>query len=101
MALFFVQSAQDELDDVIRYYNNVRLGLGDEFEAEIDEVLDRIVFWPLAWSKASKEARICTAKRFPYGVVYVPEKDRIVVVAVMHLHRRSGYWKRRLKDIGQ
>ncbi len=81
-------------------HNNARQGLGDEFKSEIDAALHRIEVWPHASSKASKEARICAAKRFPYGVVYVPEDDRIVVVAIMHLRRRPGYWKKRLKDLG-
>ena len=34
--------------------------------------------------------------RFPYGLLYAVEADRIIVVAVMHLHRRPGYWKDRL-----
>lgn len=100
MNVLFTEAAQRDLDEIIRYYDNVRPGLGDELEAEVDAAVDRIVFWPHAWSKEFKEARICMTKRFPYGVVYVPEEERIVIVAVTHLHRRPGYWKKRLKDLG-
>lgn len=96
----FAQAARDELDEAIGYYNGVRSGLGDEFKAEIEAAVNRVVFWPHAWSRASKEARLCAAHRFPYGVVYVVEADRIVIVAVMHLHRRRGYWRNRVKDLG-
>ena len=44
-------------------------------------------------------ARMRKTQRFPYGVVYVPETDRIVIVAGMHGSRRPGYWKNRLKDL--
>jgi hypothetical protein len=30
------------------------------------------------------------------GLLYCVEPDRIYVVAVMHLHRRPGYWRSRL-----
>jgi len=99
MNVSFMQAARDELDEAVRYYNGERQGLGDEFKAAINEAIDRTVFWPHAWSKAAKRARICAVKRFPYGIVCVPEPDCIVIVAVMHLHRRPGYWRKRLRDL--
>jgi hypothetical protein len=35
-------------------------------------------------------------KRFPFGILYVATVDEIVVLAVMHLRRRPGYWQGRL-----
>jgi hypothetical protein len=32
---------------------------------------------------------------FPYGLLYRAEPERIFVVAVAHVHRRPGYWRRR------
>jgi hypothetical protein len=34
--------------------------------------------------------------KFPYGLLYRIEPARIYIVAVMHLHRRPGYWRSRL-----
>jgi hypothetical protein len=34
--------------------------------------------------------------RFPYGVIYRASKDRVDVIAIMHLKRRPGYWKSRV-----
>ena len=100
MKAIFIAAARKELDGAIDYYNSKRPGLGDEFKQEVDAALDRIEFWPNAWSKAPPEARVCKTKRFPYGIVYLIEPDEIVVIAVAHLHRRQGYWKKRLKDLG-
>lgn len=36
-------------------------------------------------------------RNFPYGIVYHVVRDKVVIVAVMHLTRRPGYWKSRLK----
>jgi toxin ParE2 len=33
-------------------------------------------------------------RRFPYGLVYRLAESEIVVLAVMHLHRKPDYWKR-------
>ncbi|MCI0361983.1 MAG: type II toxin-antitoxin system RelE/ParE family toxin [Planctomycetaceae bacterium] len=99
MNVRFIKAASDELDGAIRYYDGQRPGLGEEFRTEVDAALDRIEFWPNAWSRASNEARVCKTKRFPFGVVYCSDEDEIVVIAVMHLHRRPGYWKKRMRDL--
>lgn len=40
--------------------------------------------------------RLCRFKRFPYGLVYQQRHDYILIVAVIHLKRKPGYWKNRL-----
>jgi len=100
MRVRFLKAAQHELREVVAAYNLLRAGLGDQFRDEVDATLQRIEFWPHAWSRASRRARMCRTKRFPYIVVYVPRANDIVVIAVMHAHRRPGYWKKRLKDLG-
>ncbi|MCI0365313.1 MAG: addiction module protein, partial [Phycisphaerales bacterium] len=39
-----------------------------------------------------QRARRRQLRRFPYGIVYSVRSDHILVVALMHLHRRPGYW---------
>lgn len=100
MNIRFLKAAQRELADAVNHYNSIRPGLGDDLRDEVDAAIDRIEFWPHAWSRASRRARMGRTKRFRYVVVYVSREHEIVVVAVMHGHRRPGYWKKRLKDLG-
>jgi hypothetical protein len=95
----FLKPALLELREAVAAYNEIRPGLGDELRDEVDAALDRIEFWPHAWSRASKRARMCRTKRFKYIVVYVPLEHEIIIVAIMHASRRPGYWKRRLGGI--
>ncbi|MBM3333096.1 type II toxin-antitoxin system RelE/ParE family toxin, partial [Candidatus Sumerlaeota bacterium] len=60
-----------------------------------DEGLDRIGEFPLLWPIYEGEYRRCLLKRFPYGLIYRIETERIYVMAVAHLHREPGYWKKR------
>ena len=91
--------AEAEVDDAVRYYDRQRLGLGADFATEVRDGVARIRRNPLAWLRLSKRIRRIRLTRFPYGLVYAPLEGEIVVVAVMHLHRKPGYWTDRLSQI--
>lgn len=56
--------------------------------------MDRIVLNPQAWQKLSRRTRRALTNRFPYGIIYQERPEEILVVAVMHLHRHPGSWKK-------
>ena len=45
---------------------------------------------------SQEDIRRCLADIFPYGVLYTIEDDYVLIVAVMHLSREPGYWKKRI-----
>jgi hypothetical protein len=96
MTVRVLEAAQAETQKAIKYYNKQREGLGTEFSEEVAKTLQRIESYPDAWGLHSHGTRLCRMKRFPYGIIYKFGGDEIIVVAVMHLHRRPGYWKRRM-----
>ncbi|MFH1718589.1 MAG: type II toxin-antitoxin system RelE/ParE family toxin [Planctomycetota bacterium] len=77
------------------YYNQESEGLGYRFAVEIRKTLSRIVQYPHAWSPISERTRRCRTNGFPYGVIYHIHEDVILIVAVMHLHKRPNSWKSR------
>jgi hypothetical protein len=100
MRFRILDSARKELRKAVWHYTAIRPELGSRFKEAAIAAFDRIEAWPLGCAKSLGEARICRTKRFPYGIVYVARETEVIVVAVMHLHRRPGYWRRRLKDLG-
>src|SRR5262249_38342912 len=96
MNLIFLEAARDELDEAAAYYEKQREGLGEQFAEEVENTLQRILHHPQVWTKLAENTRRCRTNRFPYGVVYQVRGEDIVVVAVMHLRRKPGYWKDRL-----
>jgi plasmid stabilization system protein ParE len=68
-------------------YELQRPGLGREFVAEVDVALSRVAQNPLQYQVLHREARRAIVRRFPYGVFYRIEANRIVVFCVSHLHR--------------
>jgi hypothetical protein len=93
----FTASAELELDEAVAYYNLQHAGLGSDFAAEARQAAERIVAYPNAWQKLEDEVRRCRLNRFPYGLVYTVEGDVALVLAVMFLRRKPGYWRERLK----
>jgi toxin ParE1/3/4 len=96
MRFDFLEPALDELNEAIAWYNQQRPGLGDEFADEVDKTIARILNDPTSWARISRNARRCRTNRFPYGIIYTVEEDEVLIIAVMHLSRRPGYWKGRL-----
>jgi len=92
-----LEVAQQELDEAISYYNGQVAGLGDAFLLEVVAAIERIRRFPEGWHPLSEHVRRCRLRRFPYGLIYQPDKNEIIIVAVAHSHRRPSYWRDRLK----
>jgi hypothetical protein len=97
MIVEIVAAAEDELENAIAYYNAQRRGLGMEFAIEIAAAIQRITEYPNAWQKVAVGARRCQVQKFDYGLVYRVRGEVATIYAVMHLKRRPGYWRKRLK----
>jgi hypothetical protein len=55
MRIRFLEIAEIELDEAVRFYNHELPGLGNEFLIEITQTLDRIARFPEAWHPCSNE----------------------------------------------
>ena len=97
--VLLLADAEAELDEAVAYYNAQSAGLGAEFAAEVRDGLLRIREYPDGWQLLGNRVRRYRLRRFPYGLVYAPLPTQIVIVAVMHLHRKPDFWKERLPQI--
>jgi plasmid stabilization system protein ParE len=91
-----IEEAEAELDHAVAHYNALFAGLGAEFAANVRDSLSHIEKFPDAWQLLGQRVRRYRLSRFPYGIVYARLETEIVVVAVMHLHRKPEYWSERL-----
>jgi toxin ParE1/3/4 len=97
MVSSFHPEARNEFLTSIDYYEKCKPGLGLEFAQEVHSAISRISNFPKAWPSISLHARRCLINRFPFGILYRIGKGEILILAVMELHRRPGYWKKRRK----
>jgi toxin ParE1/3/4 len=93
----FHPEARKEFLASIDYYEKCKPGLGLEFAQEVYSAIDRIGGFPEAWPSISLHARRCLINRFPFGVLYRFDQREIIILAIMELHRKPGYWKKRNK----
>jgi len=89
--------AEEDLERAFDYYEAQRRGLGVEMVEEFRRGVARILEYPGAWQSLDATYRRCRMHRFPYGIVYRNSAgaEEIVIVAVMHLSQRPGWWERR------
>ena len=93
----FHPQAQLEYRDAAGFYENRQPGLGTTFTLDVEDTIRRILEAPERWRIIEQDVRRCLTRVFPYGILYTLEQDSILIIAVMHLHRKPGYWHSRLR----
>jgi hypothetical protein len=93
----FLEPARIELRETVHYYNEIQAGLGDSFRDEAWGTIQRIQEFPHAWQALGGEIRRCQTNRFPFGVIYEPTQQEIVIIAIAHMHMEPSYWRERLR----
>ncbi len=79
--------AEHDLAAAASWYDGERAGLGSEFLVAVRQVLTSIRDRPLMYPMVLHRIRRALLRRFPYGLFYVVEDDRIVVLACFHVMR--------------
>jgi plasmid stabilization system protein ParE len=92
----FHPDAQAEFFSAAQFYERESPGLGLDFIASVQHAYERLQEFPLSGGRFGRRLRRLLIPQFPYGPLYRVEPERIYIIAVMHLHRRPGYWRSRL-----
>ena len=93
--LVIVPEAEEDLAKAKRWYDDQRMGLGQEFLQHVEQVFDRIRQWPEMHAVVREDVRQALVKRFPYVVCYRIVRNTIRVIAVYHGHRDPNTWQSR------
>lgn len=76
--------ANIEIIEAYLYYEEKRVGLGDEFLEHLDIYFDRITTNPKHFPQKRKPYREAFIKRFPFLVIYEITKEKVIVYAVFN-----------------
>ena len=85
--IVFRRIAKREMDESIAWYENQRAHLGLEFAIEVDKTLEHIALNPNQFPLIRGEIPRALLRRLPYGLYYLIEENRVVIVAVFHFKR--------------
>jgi toxin ParE1/3/4 len=85
-----------EFDEAFDYYEGQRAGLGVDFVARVQQVLDRIAANPQMHAIVFADIRKGLVTRFPYCVFYRADAARVEVIAVFHSKRDPSIWQGRV-----
>ncbi len=98
MKIAFHPEAYEEMLASARFYEEKAEELGTDFLTAVEETTRRIEKFPEAGPVERGSIRKRLVLGFPFTVLYENQHDRIFIAAVMHQHRRPGYWKDRVRD---
>lgn len=87
--------AEEEIIEAYRYYEDKAEGLGTEFVRAVDACLASVERNPRMYAVVHKDVRRALLRRFPYGLFYFLEDDKIIVLACFHASRDPKQWQRR------
>lgn len=98
-ALSFRATAELDVARAAEWYEQERVGLGEEFLDEFDATCSRVLANPLVSPIINKRRSVRRKmfKRFPYRVFYTVDERHIIVLAVVHCHRGDPIWKKRVE----
>ena len=91
----FHPDAEDEMIAAAQYYESQQSQLGRRFLTSVQDAINRIVINPRLYQTIDLDVRRCLTKVFPFGILFRELPDKVVIMAVMHLHRDPDYWKNR------
>lgn len=98
MTYDFHPDARLEYREAAAYYESRRAGLGAAFTIEVEATIERILQEPERFRTVEQDVRTCRTRTYPYAILYTIEEGSLLVIAVMHLRRKPGYWHDRLSE---
>ncbi len=88
--------AESELLDAVKWYEEKVKGLGADFLLNVEPAIESILRIPDAYTPIYKNTRRALVRRFPFGVHYIIDKEKIVILAIFHARRNPKDWKKRM-----
>jgi len=95
MRLVFRPEAEADVEAAFGWYESRRAGLGREFIAALDAIVNSIAENPLRFPSINKDIRRALVRRFPYSVFFLARREEVSVLGVLHARRDPKTWKKR------
>lgn len=87
--------AIEEAQAAYQWYHQRSPEIAEAFMTELDRGIELIAASPNQWASYVGGTRRWSMRRFPYLVVYREVGGTLQILAVAHVRRRPGYWRKR------
>lgn len=94
----FHLAAEREYLSSLVWYAERSLAAALDFESEFQRAISAFEKSPERWPVYFSRFRRYVLHQFPFSIVYCVLEEEVLVLAVAHGHRRSGYWRKRLRQ---
>ncbi len=95
LSLILSSESEKEIENAYKWYENKRIGLGNEFMHCLDATLHSISRNPKLFQNVYKNIRRAIVRRFPFCIFFIEERKNIKVLAVFNANRNPSEWKKR------
>src|SRR5436190_19361743 len=92
--------ATKDIGTAYEWYEEKKIGLGEEFLLSAEDVFEVIKRSPELFEEKYPGIRKCNLRRFPYSVYYRLFKKQKAVLAVYHQSRNPRRWRKRRRKPG-
>ena len=93
--LSVLPEAQAELLEAFHWYEERSKGLGAEFFRTVQACMSSIERNPEMYPFVYHDIRRALLRKFPFGIFYVIDQQRIAVLACFHSKRDPDKWRER------
>lgn len=94
--LVIAPEVEQDLDEAYAWYEERRVGLGEEFLTRVDACIQAIRRTPETYAAVHELYRRALVRQFPYAVFYEYVGNVVTVYCVSHTARDPQRWRRRL-----
>jgi len=99
LPVIFQPIAECDVEDAVRWYDDQRAGLGDDFILDLEERCAHIAEHPEMYRCLTGSVRRVVLQGFPYVVLYRVFPDSIEILGVMDSRRHPARAKQRAKNL--
>ena len=89
------KEAEADIAEAFEYYESCRESLGADFILCIEESIARIENNPKQYKTIHKTVHRALVRKFPYGIYYVINNKKIIILGVLHARKNPKHWQAR------
>jgi hypothetical protein len=93
--IVFSAAADLEVADAALWYDEQRVGLGEDFLTAIRDAASAAAQSPQLYARVHRELRRILVHRFPYALPFRETQNELLIVSCYHLHRDPEVWQSR------